>query len=221
MTEFLRRIKSLNLSYPIFSYLLLNSPFLPPATPHYYYTKEDKTRQERDMSHICYSLADLRRKGPNHYTYLYLDEKGLGDAEAVEVAQLLKGNTTITEVYLSGNQINDTGAAALGEAFKVNTTITTVYLNSNQISDRGAAALGEAFKVNTTITTVDLGVNQISDTGAAALGEAFKVNTTITKVYLSYNNITRLPAALAQNRTITDFDYYGNPIDYIPPSVER
>ena len=30
-----------------------------------------------------------------------------------------------------------------------------------------------------------------------------------------------MPAALAQNRTITDFDYYGNPIDYIPPSVQR
>ena len=63
--------------------------------------------------------------------------------------------------------------------------------------------------------------NQISDTGAAALGEAFKVNTTITVVGLSNNNITRLPAALAQNRTITRFRYYGNPIDYIPPSVER
>ena len=68
---------------------------------------------------------------------------------------------------------------------------------------------------------VDLGGNNIGDTGAAALGEAFKVNTTITVVYLGDNNITRLPAALAQNRTITNFIYHGNPIDYIPPSVQR
>ena len=113
----------------------------------------------------CSSLTDLRREGPNHYTELYLPSYGLGDALAVEVAQLLKGNTTITRVNLCGNQISDTGAAALGEAFKVNTTITEVYLNNN--------------------------------------------------------NITRLPAALAQNRTITHFSYYDNPIDYIPPSVER
>ena len=31
----------------------------------------------------------------------------------------------------------------------------------------------------------------------------------------------RSPASLAQNRTITTFYYYGNPIDYIPPSVQR
>ena len=38
---------------------------------------------------------------------------------------------------------------------------------------------------------------------------------------LSSNNITRLPASLAQNRTITTFYYHDNPIDYIPPSVQR
>ena len=38
---------------------------------------------------------------------------------------------------------------------------------------------------------------------------------------LNNNNITRLPASLAQNRTITGFYYTGNPIDYIPPSVQR
>ena len=113
----------------------------------------------------CYSLADLRKKGPNSYTELRLYDKKIGDARAVEVAQLLRGNATITEVYLSNNNIGATGAAALGEAFKANTTITRVYLDSN--------------------------------------------------------NITRLPASLAQNRTITTFSYYGNPIDYIPPSVQR
>ena len=113
----------------------------------------------------CTSLADLRKKGPNSYTALDLEGKKIGDAEAVEVAQLLKGNETITVVYLGGNNIGDTGAAALGEAFKVNASITKVYLNNN--------------------------------------------------------NITRLPASLAQNRTITTFYYSGNPIDYIPPSVQR
>jgi vacuolar-type H+-ATPase subunit I/STV1 len=63
--------------------------------------------------------------------------------------------------------------------------------------------------------------NNIGATGAAALGEAFKVNTGITLVNLSENNITRLPASLAQNRTITRFSYWDNPIDYIPPSVQR
>ena len=113
----------------------------------------------------CFSLADLRRKGPTHYTELDLEFQGIGDAEAVEVAQLLKGNTTITVVALSDNNIGDTGAAALGEAFKVNTTITSVSFYNN--------------------------------------------------------NITRLPASLAQNRTITTFLYSGNPIDYVPPSVQR
>ena len=94
-------------------------------------------------------------------------------------------------------------------------------LSNNQISDTGAAALEKPLQVDTTIAEVGLDHNQISDTGAADLGEAFKVNTTITEVYLTYNNITRLPASLAQNRTITKFWYFGNPIDYIPPSVQR
>jgi hypothetical protein len=103
----------------------------------------------------------------------------------------------------------------------VNTTITSVYLTGNNIGDTGAVALAEAFKMNTTISVVGLSGNNIGDTGAATLGEAFKMNTTITAVNLSRNNITRLPASLAQNRTITQLYYCFNPIDYIPPSVQR
>ena len=101
---------------------------------------------------VCTSLADLRNNGPNSYRELFLGGKSIGDAGAVEVAQLLRGNTTITGVYLSYNNIGATGAAALGEAFKANTCITEVYLSDNNIGATGAAALGEAFKANTGIT---------------------------------------------------------------------
>ena len=77
------------------------------------------------MSH-WHSIVDLNRKGPNHDTVLDLRTEALGDAEAKEVAQLLKGNTSITMVYLNHNQISATGAAELARAFQVNRTIKTV-----------------------------------------------------------------------------------------------
>merc|ERR1712137_133812 len=48
-------------------------------------------------------------------------------------------------------------------------------------------------------------------------------NTQIITLDLSQNNITRLPAELTQcPPTLTNFHYsWGNPIDYIPPNVQR
>ena len=66
---------------------------------------------------------------------------------------------------------------------------------------------------------------QIGTDGAAAIIRGIAVNNQNTQLQILWiiiNNITRLPAKLAQlPPTLIEFRYYGNPIDYIPPNVQR
>merc|ERR1712023_224237 len=80
---------------------------------------------------------------------------------------------------------------------QTNNTLQELYLYNNNLGNEGAVAVIRGIAVN----------NQ---------------NTRITTLDLSNNQITRLPAELTQcPPTLTDFEYYGNPIDYIPPNVQR
>merc|ERR1712023_529254 len=80
---------------------------------------------------------------------------------------------------------------------QTNNTLQELYLYNNNLGNEGAVAVIRGIAVN----------NQ---------------NTRITTLDLSNNQITRLPAELTQcPPTLTDFDYWNNEIDYIPPNVQR
>jgi hypothetical protein len=72
---------------------------------------------------------------------------------------------------------------------------------------------------------LDLYNNNLGNDGAVAVIRGIAVNnqnTSITTLDLGNNNITRLPAELTQcPPTLTDFQYWDNAIDYIPPNVQR
>jgi hypothetical protein len=71
-----------------------------------------------------------------------------GDADVVELCEVLPRFAALRTLDLSGNKIGPHGASALGEVLKVNAVVTTLFLNCNNIKDEGAKAIAEALKVN-------------------------------------------------------------------------
>ena len=107
---------------------------------------------------------------------------------------------------------------------------TILNLGYNNIGNEGAVALGRALESNNTLQELWLENNNIGNDGAVAIIGGIARNNTNPplsqfELNLSINNITRLPAELAQcpAATLTDFRYYGNPIEvnFIPPNVQR
>jgi len=103
---------------------------------------------------------------------------------------------------------------------------TTLYLYNNNIGPEGAVALGRALESNNTLQKLLLDNNNIGNDGAVAIIGGIARNNTDTRLselHLPNNNITRLPAELAQcpAATLRTFRYSNNPIDFIPPNVQR
>ena len=141
---------------------------------------------------------------------------------------LLESNNILQKLYLYNNNIGPEGAVALGRALESNNTLQELYLNNNNIGPEGAVALGRALESNITLQILVLSNNNIGNDGAVAIIGGIarnNTNTRLSELMLSFNNITRLPAELAQcpHATLTDFYYYGNPIEdnFIPPNVQR
>ena len=101
-----------------------------------------------------------------------------------------------------------------------------MYLCNNNIGPEGAVALGRGLESNNTLLHLNLRDNNIGNDGAVAIIGGIarnNTNTRLSRLHLSDNNITRLPAELAQcpPATLRTFHYYENPIDFIPPNVQR
>jgi hypothetical protein len=98
-------------------------------------------------------------------------------------------------------------------------------LSHNNLGPDGGVAIGQSLETNNTLQKLYLGGNNLGNDGAVAVIRGIAVNnqnTRITTLRLYNNNITRLPAELTQcPPTLTEFVYSGNPIDYIPPNVQR
>jgi hypothetical protein len=141
-----------------------------------------------DVSNVADLYADFFGKVT---TVDALEFQGLewGDADVVELCEVLPRFAAVRMLDLSENKIGLEGASALGEALKVNAVVTTLYLSNNSIGDEGAKAIAEALKVNAVVTTLGLFRNNMGDEGAKAIAEALKVNVALTKLLLGYNNI--------------------------------
>lgn len=110
------------------------------------------------------------------------DLAGLGDEEAIAIAEALKVNHHIIKICLSRNKIGAIGAAALAEALKVNHSITTLDLHNNRINNEGAIAIAEALQVNHSIVELDLDHNNLGEEGIAAITESLNSNDFILKL---------------------------------------
>jgi len=134
-----------------------------------------------------------------------------GDADVVELCEVLPRFAAVRTLDLSRNKIGPEGASALGEALKVNAVVTELELSGNEIGEEGAKAIAEALKVNAVLTSVDLQSNSIRDDGAKAIAEAMKVNAVLTTLRLDGNEIgsegaIAIAEALKVNAVVTTLD---------------
>jgi serine/threonine protein kinase/Ran GTPase-activating protein (RanGAP) involved in mRNA processing and transport len=138
---------------------------------------------------------------PNDYYYykvmnggtkVYLNNKGIGDEGAKQIAQALREiNCKVQELGLGDNTIEVEGATAIAKALTTNATLHRLELDDNKIGDRGARAIAKELTTNATLQELYLGNNKIGDEGAWAIAEALTRNATLHTLWLGYNDISQ------------------------------
>ena len=144
-----------------------------------------------------------------------LDGKGIGDAAAAVLANVLETNTTLTNLVLDDNMFGPAGAESLHTALKTNTTLTNLNLAHNYLGPAGAESLTAALKTNTTLTNLVLDDNDLGLAGAESLATALKTNTSLTNLNLRRNNLGPagaecLAKALEKNTILTNLNLSFN-----------
>ena len=84
--------------------------------------------------------------------------------------ETFKTNSTVTELVLNSCDIDDANAAELAGLLKENSTLTSLNLGLHQIGDVGADALAKGLKENSTLTSLNLGGNKIGNVGVECTG---------------------------------------------------
>jgi Ran GTPase-activating protein (RanGAP) involved in mRNA processing and transport len=140
-----------------------------------------------------------------------------GDADVVELCEVLPRFAALRALDLSWNKMGPEGASALGEALKVNAVLTDLRLEWSNIGAEGAIAIAEALKVNAVLTFLNLWQNNIGDDGAKAIAEALKVNAVVTTLCLYGNSIgdegaKAIAEALKVNAVVTKLELSANKI---------
>lgn len=145
---------------------------------------------------------------------LKLQDNGIGDKGAQDLAIPLKHHPSITSLDISFNFVGDSGAGYLAEAIKYNTVLKTLNLGNNAVGARGAVSLAALLGANASITELNLCSNRIEPEGAHALGAALKSNTSIITLNLGFTGIgpegiVSIADALKFNSSITDLHLSG------------
>ncbi len=119
-------------------------------------------------------------EGINTDSHIQFCVLGIGNDEAIRIAQLLKHNKTIKTLMLATNYIGDKGVMAISDSLETNKHLTEIYLDDNNITDIGAIYFIDMLTRNTTLEKA-----------------VFYHNNKIT-----YETMNCLNNALCKNRTI-------------------
>ena len=126
---------------------------------------------------------------------------------------------------LADNNLGPEGGVAIGQSLQTNQTLLKLYIQNNNLGSEGGKAIGQSLQTNQTLLELYLDHNNLGNDGVVAVVRGIALNnqnTSITTLSITCNYITQLPAELTQcPPTLTKFHYSGNPIDYIPPNVQR
>ena len=82
---------------------------------------------------------------------LFYSTVGWGDAEAVQLAEILPLCSQVTDLWVTNNNVGDEGIAAIARWIGTSKTIQSVLLYNNPWGDRGADALCEGLRANTAL----------------------------------------------------------------------
>ncbi len=164
-------------------------------------------------------------KTNNTLRSLHMLCNNIGPKGAVAIGQSVQNNNNLQRLDIRENYIGPEGGVAIGQSLKTNKSLLHLYLCSNDIGNKGALDIGLSLETNNTLLDLGIGDNKLDNEGALAVIRGIAVNnqnTRISNLDISSNNITRLPSELSQfPHTMQWFEYQGNPIDYIPPNVQR
>ena len=161
------------------------------------------------------SVAIAQVTLPPPITELSFEDKKIGYAEAIDIANTLASNASITELKflkcafdkagfttlaralvsnaslvkldLSDNKLGDAEARIIASALTLNTCIKEVYLDNNEIDDSGAHAIADMLMANSSITLMELGGNNIKVAGAKAIAYALGFNNSLAELHLWCN----------------------------------
>jgi Ran GTPase-activating protein (RanGAP) involved in mRNA processing and transport len=114
---------------------------------------------------FCYFYLNLNKMSQADLfksELLQAKENSLGDDGAIDLAKMLKDDTSLTRLDLSKNSIGDDGAIALAETLKeVNRSLRWLILSNNSIGNNGAKALTKMYNDSTSLVWLILFDNPI------------------------------------------------------------
>ncbi|OGT75605.1 MAG: hypothetical protein A3G71_00425 [Gammaproteobacteria bacterium RIFCSPLOWO2_12_FULL_38_14] len=162
---------------------------------------------------VTQTLAEALGKNTTLRTLNLLSDRNISDLEAQWLAQALKDNYTIISLTLFYTPTSSMGIQELANALKGNTTLETLELSSNhRINEAEASMLALALESNHTLASLKLGRIQIDPKGIQVLVE-LRNNTTLTNLELSCDartgDIRALAQALENNTTLKALTLLG------------
>ena len=156
--------------------------------------------------------------------HLNLGNNNLGPEGGIAIGKSLQTNQTLLHLDLCHNNIGPEGGIAIGKSLQTNQALVYLKLSFNNIGSDGGIAIGKSLQTNNTLNALSIEDTNLGNDGTLAIIRGIAVNNQNTFEWLdiSQNNITRLPSELSQfPPTIRFFCYRGNPIEFVPPNVQR
>lgn len=144
---------------------------------------------------------------------LDLNRKGLGDADGISLAGMLKDNKNLQKLECEGNNLGVKAAEAIGEALKKNTCLRSLNLESNNLTasgnnQNGIIILANALRENKSLRVLMLSKNGITVQAGEHFVRAIEANDMLTLVDLSGNEqlsvkqLQRIDEAVQRNRKL-------------------
>ncbi|XP_072133528.1 uncharacterized protein [Mobula birostris] len=148
---------------------------------------------------------------------LQLDNIGLTDSGAKDLASALSTNPSLTELNLSVNKLGDSGVKLVSEALRNSKCeIQKLWLRDVGLTDSGAEDLASALRTNPSLTELNLGANKLGDSGMKLVSAALRnTECKIQKLWLDNIGLTDsgakdLVSALSTNPKLTELNLSYN-----------
>ena len=166
----------------------------------------------------------LGLKNNNTLEKFHISYNHLGLEGGIPILESLHTNSLI-ELNMDYNYLDPQAGVVIAQALKINQTLQKLSIKGNKLGPNSGIVIGQSLRTNNSLQKLDLTNNNLGNDGAQGIIQGIATNnqnTRITTLLLSNNNITQLPAELTQcPHRLNEFRYCGNPIDYIPPNVQR
>ena len=144
------------------------------------------------VNHLVSSEARGGGGGEKKDALKSVSDRGLGDAGAIEVANLLAipcaTTRAMTHLGVHHNGIGDLGAVALAEAFaRGGAPLEEIAAYSNAIGPKGAAAIAK--RLPSTTKALDLGGNALGDDGCVAIARVVRTHPNLVELHVDHNGV--------------------------------